>query len=140
MRNQLWRGLAAGLLGGLGACGDAEVSDVSYAQIRQAAESGDQESFRQFFSELRGERVGWSGRVVDVKQEHGDDYAEINLLLVDLDGEHGGTTDPDATFRISAALAEEMVPGREVKLTGRLEDYDWSADGPLLRLEAQRVE
>lgn len=139
MRNQLWRGLLAGLLG-LAGCGEAEVSDVSYAQVRQAAASGDQASFRQFFSELRGQRVGWSGRVVEVTKEHGDDYAEIHLLLVDLDGEQGGTTDGDASFRISAALAEEMFPGREVKLTGRIEDYDWSADGPLLRLEAQRVE
>jgi hypothetical protein len=139
MRKQIWRGLAAGLLG-LAACGEAEVSDVSYAQVRQAAASGDQESFRQFFSELRGERVGWSGRVVEVKQEHGDDYAEIHTLLVDLDGEQGGTTDGDASFRISAAMAEEMFPGREVKLTGRIEDYDWSAKGPILRLEAQRVE
>lgn len=134
-----WRGLVAGLFG-LAACGEAEVADVSYAQVRQAAESGDQASFRQFFSELRGQRVGWSGRVVEVTKEHGDDYAEIHLLLVDLDGEQGGTTDGDASFRISAALAEEMFPGREVKLTGRIEDYDWSADGPLLRLEAQRVE
>jgi hypothetical protein len=140
MRNQLWRGLVAGLLGGLAACGEAEVSDVSYAQVRQAAASGDQDSFRRFFSDLRGQRVGWSGRVVEVTKEHGDDYAEIHLLLVDLDGEQGGTTDGDASFRISAALAEEMFPGREVKLTGRIEDYDWSAKGPLLRLEAQRVE
>ena len=135
----MWRGLAAGLLG-LAACGEAEVSNVSYEQVRQAAAAGDQDSFRRFFSDLRGQRVGWSGRVVEVKKEHGDDYAEINLLLVDLDGEQGGTTDGDASFRISAAMAEEMFPGREVKLTGRIEDYDWSAKGPLLRLEAQRVE
>jgi hypothetical protein len=75
----------------------AEVSDLSHAQVRQAAESGDQESFRQFFSDLRGERVGRSGRVVEVKQEHGDDYAEIHTLLVDLDGEQGGTIDGDAS-------------------------------------------
>ena len=78
--------------------------------------------------------------MVEVTKEHGDDYTEIHVLLVDLDGEHGGSTDGDASFRISAALAEEMFPGREVKLTGRVEDYDWSAKGPLLRLEAQRVE
>ena len=128
------------MLGGLAACGEAEVSDLSYAEVRQAAESGDQVSFRKFFSDLRGERVAWSGRAVEVTKEHGDDFTEIHLLLVDLDGEQGGSTDGDASFRISAAMAEEMFPGREVRLTGRIEDYDWSAKGPLLRLEAQRVE
>jgi hypothetical protein len=78
MRNQLSRGLVAGLLGGLAACGEAEVSDVSYAQVREAAATGDQDSFRRFFSDLRGQRVGWSGRVVEVTTEHGDDYAEIS--------------------------------------------------------------
>jgi hypothetical protein len=134
------RGVLAGLLGGLAACGEAEVSDLSYAEVRQAARSGDEASFRKAFSEVRGQRVGWRGRVVEVAREHGDEFAEINLLLVDLDGEQGGTTDPDASYRISAATAEEMVPGREVVLIGRLEDYDWSAEGPLLRLEGQRVE
>ena len=136
--HQSWRALALAL--SPAACGEAEVSDVSYAQIRRAAESGDQASFRRFFSDLRGQRVGWSGRVVEVAKEHGDDFTEIHLLLVDLDGEQGGSTDGDASFRISAAQAEEMFSGREVKLTGRIEDYEWTPDGPLLRLEAQRVE
>ena len=140
MCHHLWRVLVAGLLGGVAACGEAEVSEVSYAQVRQAAETGDEARFRQFFSELRGQRVGWSGRVVEVTKEHGDEFAEIHLLLVDLDGEQGGSTDADASFRISATLAEDMFPGRAVKLTGRIEDYDWTPEGPLLRLEAQRVE
>jgi hypothetical protein len=134
------RGALAGLLGGLAACGESEVSDLSYADVRQVARSGDEASFREDFKQLRGQRVGWRGRVVEVAREHGDEFAEINLLLVDLDGEQGGTTDPDASYRISAATAEEMFPGREVVLIGRLEDYDWSAEGPLLRLEGQRVE
>ena len=140
MTHPYLRAVLAGLLGGLAACGESEVSDLSYAEVRQAATSGDEASFRKVFSALRGQRVGWRGRVVEVAREHGDEFAEINLLLVDLDGEQGGTTDPDASFRISAATAEEMFPGREVVLIGRLEDYDWGAQGPLLRLEGQRVE
>lgn len=128
------------LLSGLAACGEAEVANVSYAEVREAAAAGDEASFREYFRNLRGRRVAWSGRVVEVTKEHGDDYAEINLLLVDLDGEAGDSGEVDASYRVSAATAEAMAPGREVKLTGRIEDYDWSAKGPLLRLEGQQVE
>jgi hypothetical protein len=134
------RGLVVVLLSGLAACGEAEVANVSYAEVREAAAAGDEASFREYFRNLRGRRVAWSGRVVEVTKEHGDDYAEINLLLVDLDGEAGGSGEVDASYRVSAATAEAMVPGCEVKFTGRIEDYDWSARGPLLRLEGQQVE
>jgi hypothetical protein len=134
------RGLVVVLLSGLAACGEAEVANVSYAEVREAAAAGDEASFREYFRNLRGRRVAWSGRVVEVTKEHGDDYAEINLLLVDLDGEAGDSGEVDASYRVSAATAEAMARGREVKLTGRIEDYDWSAKGPLLRLEGQQVE
>jgi hypothetical protein len=134
------RGLVVVLLSGLAACGEAEVANVSYAEVREAAAAGDDASFREYFRNLRGQRVAWSGRVVEVTKEHGDDYAEINLLLVDLDGEAGGSGEGDASYRVSAATAEAMAPGREVKLTGRIEDYDWDPKGPLLRLEGQQVE
>ena len=77
---------------------------------------------------------------MEVAKEHGDDFVEITTLVVDLDSDSGGTTDGDARFPISASLADAMVPGREVKFTGRIEDYEWTADGPILRLDAQRVE
>jgi hypothetical protein len=115
MRLSRWPGLAATLLAGLAGCGDSgEVSKLSYADVKQAAAAGDQASFRSFFRDLRGQRVAWRGRVVEVAKEHGDDFVEITTLVVDLDGDSGGTTDGDARFPISASLADEMIPGREV--------------------------
>jgi hypothetical protein len=116
------------------------VTNVSSAEVGEAAAAGDEASFHEYFWNLRGQRVAWSGRLVEVTKEHGDDYAEINLLLVDLDGEAGGSGEGDASYRVSAATAEAVVPGCEAKLTGRIEDCDWSAKGPLLRLEGQQVE
>jgi starvation-inducible outer membrane lipoprotein len=133
--------LAAALICSLAACEDSgQVSDLSYDRIRQAAETGDPASFRSFFRDIRGQRVAWGGRVVEVAKEHGDEFVEINMLVVDLDSASGGSTDGDVRFAISAALAEDMYPGREVKFTGRIEDYEWAARRPVLKLDAQRVE
>ena len=71
--------------------------------------TGDQASFRSFFKDIRGQRVAWGGRVVEVAKEFGDDYVEVNMLVVDLDSALGGSTDGDVRFAISAALAEEHV-------------------------------
>jgi hypothetical protein len=141
MRGALRPAVAAALIGGLAACGDSgEVSKLSYSDVRHAAQAGDQASFRGWFRDVRGQRVAWSGRVVEVAAEHGDDFVEIAMLVVDLDSADGGTTDGDVRFPIAAALAEDMFSGREVKFTGRIEDYEWTAHGPVLRLDAQRVE
>jgi hypothetical protein len=141
MQQSLWRGLAAALIGAVAACGDSgAVSDLSYAQVRQAAAAGDQARFREWFRDVRGERVAWNGRVVEVAKEHGDDFVEITMLLVDLDGDSGGTTDGDVRLPISAALAEDMYAGREVSVTGRIEDFEWTARRPVLRLDTQRIE
>ena len=141
MQRSLWPGVAAALIGGLAACEDlGQVSDLSYDSVRQAAATGDQASFRSFFRDIRGQRVAWGGRVVEVAKEHGDEFVEINMLVVDLDSASGGSTDGDVRFAISAALAEDMYPGREVKFTGRIEDYEWAAKRPVLKLDALRVE
>jgi starvation-inducible outer membrane lipoprotein len=141
MQRSLWPGLAAALIGGLAGCEDSRpVSDLSYDSVRRAAASSDQASFRSFFRDIRGQRVAWDGHVVEVAKEHGDEFVEINMLVVDLDSATGGSTDGDVRFAISAALAEDMYPGREVKFTGRIEDYEWAARRPVLRLDAQRVE
>ncbi len=141
MQQTLSWGLAAALTGALAACGDSgAVSDLSYAQVRQAAAAGDQARFRGWFREVRGQRVAWNGRVVEVAKEHGDDFVEITMRLVALDGGSGGTTDADVRLPISASLAEDMYAGREVSFTGRIEDFEWTARRPVLRLDAQRIE
>ena len=141
MQQSLWPGLAAALVGALAACDDSgAVSDLSYAEVRQAAAAGDQARFRDWFREVRGERVAWNGHVVDVEKEHGEDFVEITMLLVDLDGATGGSTDGDVRLPISAALAEDMYAGREVSIAGRIEDFEWTARRPVLQLDTQRIE
>jgi starvation-inducible outer membrane lipoprotein len=141
MRQPLWPGLAAALTLGIAACGDAGgVSDLSYAEVQRAAAGSDQARFRDWFQDVQGQRVAWNGRVVEVAKEHGDDFVEITMLLVDLDGDSGGTTDADVRLPISASLAEDMYAGREVSFTGRIEDFEWTARRPVLRLDAQRIE
>jgi starvation-inducible outer membrane lipoprotein len=141
MQQLLWPGLAAALTLGLAACGDSgSASDLSYAQVQRAAAGGDQARFRDWFQDVQGQRVAWNGRVVEVAKEHGDDFVEITTLIIDLDGDRGGTTDGDVRLPVSQALADNMYPGREVSFTGRIEDFDWTARRPVLRLEAQRIE
>ena len=90
MQRSLWPGLAAALICSLAACEDSgQVSDLSYDRIRQAAETGDKASFRSFFRDIRGQRVAWDGRVVEVAKEHGDEFVEINMLVLDLDSASG---------------------------------------------------
>lgn len=141
MRQPLWPGLAAALTLGIAACGDAGgVSDLSYAQVQQAAAAGDQARFRDWFQDVQGQRVAWNGRVVEVAKEHGEDFVEITMLLVDLDSATGGTTDGDVYLPISATLAENMYPGREVSFTGRIEDFEWTSRRPVLLIAAERIE
>ncbi len=78
--------------------------------------------------------------MVEVKKEHGDEFVELNVLEVDLDGMAGGTTDPDVVFPVSASLADRLVSGSEVKFTGSIEDFDWVNRRPVLRLDVKQVQ
>jgi hypothetical protein len=129
-------GLALSLVAG---CGEPKVSNLSYASVRAAAEGKDETAFRSYFKDIKGQRVAWSGRVVEVKTEHGDEFVEVTLLEVDVDGLDGGTTDPDVVFPVSASFAEGMVAGSEVAFTGSIEDFEWVNRRPLLRLDVKQV-
>jgi hypothetical protein len=129
-------GLALSLLA---ACGEPKVSNLTYASVRAAAEGKDEAAFRNYFKDIKGQRVAWSGRVVEVKTEHGDEFVEITLLEVDVDGLAGGTTDADVLFPVSASFAEGMVAGSEVAFTGSIEDFEWVNRRPRLRLDVKQV-
>ena len=128
------RALAVVVLG-LAACGESEVSDLTYADVRAAAR--DQESFRTWFREVRGEQVAWTGRVVEVATEHGDEFVEVTVLSVDLDG---AEPEIDARSEVSADEAEALSPGDEISFRARLENYEWTGDRPLLQLALNELE
>jgi hypothetical protein len=138
MALRLIGGLNLVLIAGLAsACGEPEVSSLTYAEVRDAAQGKDAAAYRSYFRDVKGQRVAWSGRVVEVKTEHGDEFVEVSALVVDLDG---AAPESDAVFQVSASTAEDMAPGREIKFTGLLQDYQWANQRPLLRLDVGDVE
>ena len=130
-------GLALSLLA---ACGEPKVSNLSYATVSAAAKGRDEASFRSWFKDIKGQRVAWSGRVVEVRKEHGEEFVELFLLAVDVDGLNGGTTDPDVVFPVSASLANNLAAGSEVSFTGSIEEFDWVNRRPVLRLDVKQVQ
>ena len=124
----------------LAGCGEPEVSDLTFAQVREAAAAGDQTAFRGWFKAIKGQHVAWSGQVVEVSKEHGDEFVEITMLTVDLDGASGGKLQGDAKFQISSGQAEELQPGEDVTFRGRIDDFEWAAKRPLLWLNVKDLE
>ena len=118
------------------ACGEPELSNLTYAEVRDAAQGKDAAAYN-YFRDIKGKRVAWSGRVVEVKTEHGDEFVEISAPVVDLDG---AAPEDDAVFQVSASTAEGMAARREVKFTGLLQDFEWANRRPLLRLDVKDVE
>jgi hypothetical protein len=126
--------LIAGLIT---ACGEPEVSNLTYAEVRDAALGRDAASYGTYFRDIRGQRVAWSGRVVEIKTEHGDEFVEITLLVIDLDG---AAPEEDAVLQVSSSTAEDTAAGREVRFTGLLQDFEWANRRPLLRLDVRDIE
>ena len=120
-----------------GACGEQEASNLTYAEVRDAAQGKDAAAYRSYFRDVKGQRIAWSGQVVEVKTEHGDEFVEVSALVVDLDD---AAPKEDAVFQVSASTAEARAPGREEKFTGSLQDFEWTNQRPLLRLDVQDVE
>jgi hypothetical protein len=119
------------------ACGEPEVSNLTYAEVRDAAQGKDAAAYRITFRDVRGTRVAWNGRVVEIKTEHGDDFVEISTLVVDLDG---AAPEEDAILQVSASTAEDKAPGQEVSFTALIQDFGWANQRPLLRLEVRDIE
>ena len=138
MALRVMKGVNLVLIAGVAsACGEPEVSKLTYAEVRDAAQGKDAAAYRSYFRDIKGKRVAWSGRVVEVKTEHGDEFVEVSALVVDLDG---AAPEEDAVFQVSASTAEDMAVGREVKFTGLLQDFEWANQRPLLRLDVKDVE
>ena len=111
-------------------CGKPQVSNLTYASVSAAAANRGAGGFGTYFKDIQGQRVAWSGRAVEVRTEHGDEFVEVNLLAVDVDGLDGGTTDPDVVFPVSASVADGMIAGTEVTFTGTIENFEWIGGRP----------
>jgi hypothetical protein len=117
MHMRLASGLNLVLIAGLAsACGEPEVSNLTYAEIRDAAQGKDAAAYRSYFRDIKGKRVAWSGRVVEIKTEHGDEFVEVSALVVDLDG---ATPEEDAVSRCPPQPPRTWRPGAKSNSPGR---------------------
>ena len=131
-------GLSLAVVAGLAsACGEPEVSNLTYAEVSEGAQGKDAAAYRSYFGDIKGQRVAWSGRVVEAKTEHGDEFVEVGVLVVDLDG---AAPEEDAILQVSVSTAEEMTAGQDVKFTGLIREFQWADRRPVLRLEVREIE
>lgn len=138
MHPRLASGLGLAVIAGaLCACGEPEVSNLTYAEVSEAAQGKDAAAFRTYFADVRGQRVAWNGRVVQARTEHGDEFAELGILEVDLDG---AAPERDAILQVPVSTAREATAGQEVRFIGIVREFEWTNRGPVLRLEVREIE
>lgn len=136
-------GLVVGITAvlGLSACdgGNETVSELQVAEVREAM-SGDPAAFETYFANIRGQKIKWSGRVVESAKRYGDDYIEEGHLYVDLDAEGQGTKAPDAQFMIKPSQVESFKPDQPVTFVAIIREFEKSPDGPMLKLELKEIQ
>ncbi len=136
-------GIAMGLVAGLGlaACdgGNETVSDLQVVEVRDAM-NGDPAAFETYFEGIKGQKVKWSGRVVESIRQFGDDYIEEGVLVVDLDADGQGTKAADAKFPIKPSQIDSFKPDQPVTFVGIIREYEKSPDGPVLKFELKEVQ
>jgi hypothetical protein len=132
-------GVVAGL--GLAACdgGNETVSELAVVEVRQAM-NGDPAAFETYFASIKGQKVKWSGRVVESVRQFGDDYIEEGVLLVDLDPEGQSTEATDARFEISPSQIDSFKPDQPVTFIAVIREFEPSPDGPILKLELKEIQ
>lgn len=136
-------GVVVGLVAGLGlvACDDGNetVSDLQVVEVRDAM-NGDPAAFETYFQGIKGQKVKWSGRVVESIRQFGDDYIEEGLLLVDLDADGQGTKAADAKFQIKPSQIDSFKPDQPVTFVGVIREFEKGPDGPVLKIELKDIE
>lgn len=124
-------------------CGDngtkADAPTIPFASIRDAMGQGP-EAFQNYFQTIRGQKVQWSGRVVETTREFGDDYAEFGWMHVDMDAEGQGQPGKDVMFVIKPSQIKEFTPGQSVRFAGAIEEYTAEDGKIVLKLEVSKVQ
>lgn len=125
---------------GLAACdgGSDTVSDLQVSEVRDAM-NGDPAAFETYFASIKGQKVKWSGRVVESIRQFGDDYIEEGSLLVDLDPEGQGTKSADAKFPIKPSQIDSFDPDQPVTFVAIIREFEKGPDGPILKLDVKEV-
>lgn len=137
--------MVACVLVALGAqgCGDSgtqvDTPTIPFASIRDAM-GKEPQAFQSYFQTIRGQKVQWSGRVVETTREFGDDYAEFGWMHVDMDDEGQGRPGKEVMFVIKPSQIKEFAPGQSVSFAGIIEDYTSEDGNIVLKLEVKKVE
>lgn len=136
-------GIAMGVIAGLGlaACdgGNETVSDLQVAEVREAM-NGDPAAFETYFANIKGQKIKWSGQVVESSKRFGDDYIEEGHLYVDLDAEGQGTKAADAHLMIKPSQVDSFKPEQPVTFVAIIREFEKSPDGPVLKLELKEIQ
>jgi hypothetical protein len=131
--------LLCGVLG-LTACGDGgEVSDIKFSDFRVAMD-GDQAAFITYFDAIKGKTVRWTGRVTESIRQHGDDYIEEGILLVDMDPTGQGSGAADVRFSIPVSKIDTFKPDQPVTYVAVIREFEQTDNGPVLKLELKDFE
>lgn len=136
-------GLVTSIIAGLGlaACdgGNETVSELQVVEVRDAM-NGEPAAFETYFAGIKGQKVKWSGRVVESIRQFGDDYIEEGILVVDLDAEGQGTKAADAKFTIKPSQIDSFKPDQPVTFVAVIREFEQSPDGPVLKLEMKEIQ
>lgn len=124
-------------------CGDSgtkvDTPTIPFASVQEAMAQGP-EAFQNHFQTLRGQKVQWSGRVVETTREFGDDYAEFGWMHVDMDEEGQGQPGKDVMFIIKPSQIKNFTPGQTVSFAGVIDEYTAEGGDIVLKLEVNKVE
>lgn len=124
-------------------CGDSgtkvDAPTIAFASIRDAMAQGP-DGFQSYFQTIRGQKVQWSGKVVETTREFGDDYAEFGWMHVDMDEDGQGQPGKDVMFIIKPSQIKSFTPGQTVTFAGAIDEYTSEGDSIVLKLEVNKVE
>lgn len=120
----------------LSACGDAEPSKLTFADVAGQLAKGDADAFKGYVSGLDNKIVKWTGTVTEARKWHEDDYVPAAAVLVDADDKPG----PDLYVKISVDDLERAAKGAKVTVTGKLSGASVDQGRLLIVLDGAKVQ
>ena len=138
MIKPLARSVLLALALALVACGEEPVSEVSIEGLLQQAAAGDIAAFKAAFDEVKGEKIAWTGAVVESQRQFGDEFVEEGLLVVDVDPA-GTPPVAETRFKIPPSRINDFKPGQTVKFTAIIREFDLTGGPLMLTLEMKEL-
>lgn len=121
----------------LAGCGDGKpkTSEIAFTDIK--AMTADEAKMKANFSkEVAGKYIVWDGKVVESKEEAGDDFAIITKLYVDMDGDGSAA---DVALKVLPGEAKALKKGDPVKIGGTITEYSLLNGQILIQLEGSKL-